>query len=135
MAHDLAEGYHEPVEITRNTLRALFLKDQTVKAAKLAGVMPLSATTSTNLAADHPDYVQPTPEQYIASVITQFEEASSLLQASGFEPPGIKKKPTQEPTPSIRDNLKSQFDSSGIEGEYVNDYIKLIMKNWDVFSL
>ena len=135
MAHDLAEGYHEPVEITRDTLRALFLKDQTVKAAKLAGVMPLSATNSTDLAADHSEYVQPTPEQYISSVMTQFEEASSSLQASGFEPPGIRKKPTQAPTQAIRDNLKSQFDSTGIEGEYLNDYINLIMKNWDVFSL
>ena len=124
MAHDLSEEYHEPVEITRNTLRALFLKDQTVKAAKLAGVLPLSAVTSTNLAAEYPEYVQPTPEQYIASVIIQFKEASSLLQASGFEPPGIKKKPSQAPTQSIRDNLTSQFDSSGIEGEYVKDYIK-----------
>ena len=135
VAHDLAEGYHEPVEITRDTLRALFLKDQTVKAAKLAGVMPLSATDSTDLAADHPEYVPPTPEQYISSVMTQFEEASSSLQASGFEPPGSRKKPTQAPTQAIRDNLKSQFDSTGVEGEYLNDYINLIMKNWDVFSL
>ena len=52
--------------------------------------MPLSATDSSILAADHPDYVQPTPEQYISSVMTQFEEASSSLQASGFEPPGIR---------------------------------------------
>ena len=116
VAHDLAEGYHEPVEITRDTLRALFLKDQTVKAAKLAGVMPLSATDSTDLAADHPEYVPPTPEQYISSVMTQFKEASSSLQASGFEPPGSRKKPTQAPTQAIRDNLKSQFDSTGVEG-------------------
>ena len=135
VAHDLAEDYHEPVEITRETLRALFLKDQTVKAAKLAGVMPLSANDSTNLAVDHPEYIPPTPEQYISSVMTQFEEASSSLQASGFEPPGNRKKPTQAPTQAIRDNLKSQFDSTGVDGEYLNDYINLIMKNWDVFSL
>ena len=135
VAHDIAEGYHEPVEITRDTLRALFLKDQTVKVAKLAGVLPQSAMTSSGLAADHPDYVQPTPEEYIASVMAQFEEASASLQASGLEPPGIKKKPTMGPTTIIRDNLRSQFDSTGIEGEYVNDYINLIMKNWDVFSL
>lgn len=29
VAHDLAMGYHDPVEITKETLRALFLKDQT----------------------------------------------------------------------------------------------------------
>ena len=135
VAHDLTEDYHEPVEITRETLRALFLKDQTVKAAKLAGVMPLSATDSSILAADHPDYVQPTPEQYISSVMTQFEEASSSLQASGLEPPGIRKKPTQGPTQAIRDNLLSQFDATGVDGEYLDDYRKLFLRNWDVFSL
>ena len=135
VAHDLTEDYHEPVEITRETLRALFLKDQTVKAAKLAGVMPLSATDSSILAADHPDYVQPTPEQYISSVMTQFEEASSSLQASGLEPPGIRKKPTQGPTQAIRDNLLSQFDATGVDGEYLDDYRQLFLRNWDVFSL
>ena len=64
VAHDLTQGYHEPVEITRDTLRALFLKDQTIKAAKLAGVLPPSTTNSPNLTADHPNYVDPTPEQY-----------------------------------------------------------------------
>ena len=110
VAHDLTEDYHEPVEITRDTLRALFLKDQTLKAARLAGVMPASATNTTDLAADHPDYVQPTPEQYISSVMSQFEEASSALQASGFEPPGIKKKPTQAPTQAI--NISSGSEAN-----------------------
>ena len=135
VAHDISEGYDNPVEISRETLRALFLKDHTVKAAQLAGVLPMSTTSSQDLAEDHPEYNEPTPEAYISSVMTQFEEASSLLQASGFEPPGIKKKPSQPPTQSIRDNLRSQFDSSGIEEKHVNDYIDLIMKNWDVFSL
>ena len=135
VAHDLAQGYHEPVEITRETLRALFLKDQTIKAAKLAGVLPPSTANSPNLAADHPDYMDPTPEQYISSVITQLEEAWSLLQASGLEPPGVRRKPAQGTTQTIRDNLLSQFDSSGIDKEYAKDYIKLMMRNWDVFSL
>ena len=135
VAHDLSEGYHEPVEITRDTLRALFLKDQTVKAAQLAGVMPPTSIDLPKIAADHQDYIQPTPEQYISSVITQFEEASSLLQASGFEPPGVRKKPIQAPSQSIRDNLLSQFDTTGIDKEYTKDYIKLMLRNWDVFSL
>ena len=135
VAHDLTQEYHEPVEITRETLRAMFLKDQTIKAAKLAGVLPQSTADSSGLAADHPDYMDPTPEQYIASVMAQFEEASSLLQASGLEPPGVRRKPTQGPTQAIRDNLLSQFDSSGIDKEYVQDYINAMMRNWDVFSL
>ena len=79
--------------------------------------------------------MDPTPEQYIASVMAQFEEASSLLQASGLEPPGVRRKPTQGPTQAIKDNLLSQFDSSGIDKEYVQDYINAMMRNWDVFSL
>ena len=35
VAHDLELGYHDPVEIHKDTLRALFLKDQTVAAAKM----------------------------------------------------------------------------------------------------
>ena len=135
VAHDLAMGYHEPVEITKETLRALFLKDQTVKAAKLAGIMKDNNENDIELTEDHPEYRPPTPEQYISSVQTKFEEACSLLQASGLEPPGSKTKPKQQPTWRIRNNLQAQFDSSGIEKEYIQDYIQLIMDNWDVFSL
>ena len=135
VAHDLAMGYHQPVEITKETLRALFLKDQTTKAAKLAGIIPESGEDQTTLAEEHPDYEQPTPEQYISSVQTQFEEASALLQASGLEPPGIKSKPRQKPAIEIQANLRSQFDATGIDEEYIEDYINLIMENYDVFSL
>ena len=135
VAHDLMEGYHEPVHNTKKVLRALFLKDQTVKAAKLAGIMQDTAEEVSNITIDHPEYLQPTPEQYISSVQTQFEQASSLLQASGLEPPGTKSKPKQAPSLATRTNLRSQFDASGIEGEYVEEYIKMIMENWDVFSL
>jgi hypothetical protein len=41
-------------------------------------------TEQTDFTADHPDYVQTTPEQYISSVMSQFEEASASLQASGL---------------------------------------------------
>ena len=135
VAHDLQLGYHQPVEISKNTLRALFLKDMTVQVAKLAGILPESAVSTTNIAANSADFIDPTPEEYIASVEHQFQEASSLLQASGLEPPGNRSKPRQAPTLSTRTNLKSQFDSSGIEKEWLDQYIDLIMKNWDVFSL
>jgi len=135
VAHDLAQGYHNPVEITRDILRALFLKDHTTKAAAIAGLLPQESANSTHLADEDQNYIQPTPEEYISSVKSQFDEASSLLQASGFEPPGTRTRPAQAPTIIIRENLKSQFDASGIEGEYVNEYIQLIMQNWDVFSL
>ena len=118
VAHDLELGYHEPVAITKETLRALFLKDQTVKAAKLAGVMPsIASSSASTLAKDHPYYSTPTPEEYISSVQDQFNQASSLFQASGLDPPGTKTKPKQAPSLAKRSNLQSQFDASGIEKE------------------
>ena len=136
LAHDLEMGYHDPVEITKQTLRALFLKDQTVKAAKMAGILKDDDKIISNeLAMDHPEYIEPTPEEYVSSVVQQFEHASSLLQATGLDPPGTKHKPRQQPSVEIRENLKSQFDTSGIDKEWVDQYIQLIMDNWDVFSL
>ena len=84
---------------------------------------------------EHPEYIEPTPEEYVSSVQQQFEHASSLLQATGLEPPGTKTKPRQQPSFEVRTNLKSQFDASGIDKEWVDQYIQLIMENWDVFSL
>lgn len=136
VAHDLEMGYHDPVEITKDTLRALFLKDQTVQAAKMAGILKKDDTIiSGELAIDHPEYIEPTPEEYVSAVVQQFEHASSLLQATGLEPPGTKHKPRQHPTVEIRENLRSQFDASGIDKEWVDQYDQLIMENWDVFSL
>ena len=136
VAHDLQMGYHEPVEISKDRLRALFLKDMTVSAAQLAGLIPTTAVaTTTDRACDYSEFLEPTPEEYVASVVQQFEEASSLLQASGLEPPGVRTKPKQAPSLATRTNLKSQFDSSGIEKEWVDQYLEMIMNNWDVFSL
>ena len=73
LAHDLEMGYHDPVEITKQTLRALFLKDQTVKAAKMAGILKDDDKIISNeLAMDHPEYIEPTPEEYVSSVVQQF---------------------------------------------------------------
>ena len=47
--------------------------------------MPDSKEESTELIENHPDSQQPTTEQYISAVQTQFEEVLSLLQVSGFE--------------------------------------------------
>ena len=134
IAHDLEMGYHDPVEINKNTLRALFLKDQTVEAAKLAGLLKeKDIITSGQLATVHPEYIEPTPEEYISSVLQQFEHA--LLQATGLEPPGTRTKPRQHPSFEVRTNLRSQFDASGIDKEWVDQYDQLIMENWDDFSL
>ena len=69
VAHDLGSGYFDPVEINKDTLRAMFLKDISVSAAKLAGLMPETASVSaSNLAKDSLDYIEPTPQQYIDNV-------------------------------------------------------------------
>ena len=136
VAHDLITGYHEPVEITKENLRALFLQDQTVQAAQMAGVMPsTSSLNPSSLTANDAEYSRPTPEEYVSSVLHQFEQASSLLQASGLEPPGSKSKPKQSPSLAVKTNLLSQFDSAGLDKEWVDEYTNLIMDNHDVFSL
>ena len=70
VAHNLELGYHNPVEIHKDTLRALFLKDKTVKAAKMAGLLKEDNNTNTSqqLASDQPEYMDPTPEEYISSM-------------------------------------------------------------------
>ena len=136
IAHDLELGYHNPVKITKKTLRAIFLKNQTVKAAQMAGLMKKQNNYDSNhLAESDPEYIQPSPEEYISSIQDQFEHASSLLQATGLDPPGSKSKPKQRPSLAVEENLKSQFDSSGLEKEWVPQYVEMIMENWDVFSL
>jgi hypothetical protein len=51
-----------------------------------------------------------------------------------LDPPGNKKKPRQAAFLAIRKNLLSQFDTSTIDKEWVDQYIKLILDNWDIFS-
>ena len=136
VAHDLGSGYFDPVEINKDTLRAMFLKDISVSAAKLAGLMPETASVSaSNLAKDSLDYIEPTPQQYIDNVQALFNQACSLLQASGLDPPGSRRKPRQKASLHIKETLMSQFDTSGIDKTWVEDYNNLILENWDVFSL
>ena len=58
VAHGLKLGYHDPVEINKNTLRALFLKDQTVEAAKMAGLIKEENNTNAKQLATPHIYVQ-----------------------------------------------------------------------------
>ena len=130
VAHDLGEGYFDPVEINKDTLRAMFLKDVSVSVAKLAGLMPNTASVSASeLARDSPDYIEPTPQQYIDKIKALFTQACSLLQASGLDPPGTRQKPRQKASLHVKTTLTSQFDTKGIDKTWVDDYTKLILDN------
>ena len=76
-----------------------------------------------------------TPKQYVEATEKHFRHATSLLEASGLEPPGNRSKPTDKPYATIRQNLLNQFDTKDIKQEWVQAYQQLIIKNYDVFSV
>ena len=54
-------------------LAILFLKDMTVSAAQLAGLIPTTAlATATTKACNYSEFLELTPEEYIASVVHRF---------------------------------------------------------------
>ena len=65
-------------------------------------------------------------------VAKEFIHASSLLEAFGLYPPGNQGKPKETLSTA---NLLAQFDTTDIEPEWKEEYIKLIIDNWEVFYL
>ena len=65
----------------------------------------------------------------------KLRHATSLLEASGLNPPGIREKPLQDPSPEVRRILLEQFDTKDIEQAWIPAYKQLILDNHDVFSL
>ena len=61
--------------------------------------------------------------------------ATSLLEASGLDPPGIREKPSQDPSPEVSRILLDQFDTKDIEQAWILAYKQIILDNHDVFSL
>ena len=76
-----------------------------------------------------------TPKQYVEAAEEYFQHATSLLEASGLDPPGNREKPTKTPSETIKQNLLNQFDTKDIESEWVPAYKQLIIENYDVFSV
>ena len=65
----------------------------------------------------------------------KLRHATSLLEASGLDPPGIREKPLQDPSPEVRRILLEQFATKDIEQAWIPAYKQLILDNHDVFSL
>ena len=65
----------------------------------------------------------------------KLRHATSLLEASGLNPSGIREKPLQDPSPEVRRILLEQFDTKDIEQAWIPAYKQLILDNHDVFSL
>jgi hypothetical protein len=63
-----------------------------------------------------------TPKKYVEAAEDCFIHATSLLEASGLDPPGNRQKPTEEPSAAIKRNLLDQFDTKDIESEWVPAY-------------
>ena len=65
----------------------------------------------------------------------KLRHATSLLEASGLNPPGIREKPLQDPSPEVRRILLEQFDTKDIKQAWIPAYKQLILDNYDVFLL
>jgi hypothetical protein len=75
-----------------------------------------------------------TTKKYVEATEDCFIHATSLLEASGLDPPGNREKPSEEPSAAIKRNLLNQFDTKDIESEWVPAYQQLVICNYDVFS-
>ena len=62
-------------------------------------------------------------------------QATSSLEETGFDPPGTRSIPSQEPSPKISKNLIEQFDTKDIDQAWIPAYKQMIIDNYDVFSL
>ena len=75
------------------------------------------------------------PKQHLEDIQQSLQHATSLLEASGLDPPGIRGKPLQDPSPEVSRILLEQFDTKDIEQAWIPAYKQLILDNYDVFSL
>ena len=122
--HLLDEDYYQEIPILRDTLRTYFLSQEIMKNA------PDSTHTR-----DEPTSQDISPKQHLDNIQQSLRQASSLLEASGLDPPGIREKPPQDPSPEVRRILLEQFDTKDIEQAWIPAYKQLILDNHDVFSL
>ena len=73
------------------------------------------------------------PKQHLEDIQRSLQHATSLLEASGLAPPGIREKPLQGPSPEVSRILLEQFDTKDIKQAWIPAYKQLILDNHDVF--
>ena len=122
--HLLDQDYYEEVPISKDTLRTYFLSQEIG-----------NDTTNPTHNGDEPKPQDVSPKQHLENIQQKLRHATSLLEASGLDPPGTRDKPLQDPSPEVRRILLEQFDTKDIEQAWIPAYKQLILNNHDVFSL
>ena len=57
------------------------------------------------------------------------------MEATGLDPPDIRGKPLQDPSPKVSRILLEQFDNKDVEQAGIPAYKQPILDNYNVFSL
>ena len=116
--------YYEEIPISKETLRTYFLSQD------------LDENTNTpTYNGDESTEKDISPKQHLKDIQQKLQHATSLLEASGLDPPGIREKPLHGPPPEVSRILLEQFDTKDIDRLWIPAYKELILDNYDVFSL
>ena len=102
--HLLDEDYYEEVPISKDTLRTCFLSQEITKN-----------TPDPTQNGDESAAKDTLPKQHLEDIQQSLQHATSLLEASVLDPPGIRGKPLQDPSPEVSRILLEQFDTKDIE--------------------
>ena len=114
--HLLDEEYYEEIPISKDTLRTYFLANEV-----------LTNEHNTPQQGTKPEAKEYTPKQHLDHIAKNLRHASSLLEESGLDPPGIREKPLQDPSPEVTKNLLEQFDTKDVEQEWIPAYQQIIL--------
>ena len=123
--HLLDQDYYEEIPISKDTLRSYFLSQE----------IGDNIQNPTNTTKEENPSQNDSPKQHLKDIQEKLRHATSLLEASGLDPPGIRDKPLQDPSPEVKQILLEQFDTKDIEQAWIPAYKQLILDNYDVFSL
>ena len=109
--HLLDEDYYEEVPISKDTLRTYFLSQEIIKN-----------TPNPTHNGDESTSKDTSPKQHLEDIQRSLQHATSLLEASGLDPQGIREKPPQDPSPEVSRILLEQFDTKDIKQAWIPDY-------------
>ena len=89
--HLLDDDYYEKIPISKDTLRSYFLSQEI-----------RDNTSNPTHNRDEPALQDISPKQHLENIQQKLRHATSLLEASGLDPLGIREKPLQDPSPEVR---------------------------------
>ena len=94
--HLLDQDYYEEIPISKDTLRSYFLSQE---------IRDDTQSPTDNKDETASQYAS--PKQHLKDIQQKLRHATSLLEASGLDPPGVRDKPAQDPSPEVKRILLS----------------------------